>query len=120
MSIRQIIIHDVDPGILDTDIGRDMPGALKQAAKAFAWMIAKPPLVGAAVVLHAVGRGKESHGKFIDVEKVKPLVYIIRIYMIEWLIYSGFMKVGFLQKCGEGQTHDREDLGGNDRDCRQI
>ncbi|KAE9403248.1 NAD(P)-binding protein [Gymnopus androsaceus JB14] len=70
----QVIIHDVDPGILDTDIGRDMPGAFKQAAKAFAWMIAKPPLVGAAVVLHAVGRGKESHGKFIDVEKVKPSV----------------------------------------------
>ncbi|KAE9401535.1 NAD(P)-binding protein [Gymnopus androsaceus JB14] len=71
----QVIVHDVDPGILDTDLGRNVPGPLKPVAKVFGWMVAKPPHVGAAVVLHAVERGNESHGKFVDIEKVKSATF---------------------------------------------
>lgn len=73
VSVSEVVVNNLCPGLVTTELGRDFPIWLKPVKHAYRWMFARSVEEGARTIVFAAAvAGGETHGKFLQQNEIDP------------------------------------------------
>ncbi|KAJ5646216.1 Short chain dehydrogenase sor7 [Penicillium lividum] len=70
ISPSEVIVNTVCPGAIRTNLNRELPCWIKPILYLYFKVKGHDPLVGGQILINAVVCGKESHGKYLELDKI--------------------------------------------------